>query len=85
MILLSITGLFRTVLIILGVLFLLRLMGKVMQARKNVAAQDLMKREESAAQKLKAEAQRNFGKTTISKSDSNNSNAEFTDYEEVKE
>lgn len=85
MILLSITGLFRTVFIVLGVLFLLRIIGKFMQANRNVAAQDQMKRDEAAAQKLKAEAQKNFGKTTISKTRSNDSDAEFIDYEEIKE
>lgn len=85
MILLSITGLFRTVLIVLGVLFLLQIVGKMMQARRNVAAQDSMKREEEAARKMKAEAHKNFGKTTISKDKSSNMDGEFTDYEEIEE
>ncbi len=85
MILLSISGLFRTVLIILGVLFLLQIIGKMMQARRNIAAEDQMKREEAAAQRLKSESKKNFGKTTISKPDSNSIKGEFTDYEEVEE
>jgi len=53
MILLSVNGLFRTVLIILGVFFLLSTLGKVALARRNMAAEDHMKKDEAAAQRSK--------------------------------
>ena len=86
MILLSISGLFRTLLIIFGVLFLLQIFGKFAQARRNIADQDQMKREEEAARKMRENSARNFGKTTISKLDKNKlSDGDFVDFEEVKE
>ena len=61
----------------------MQIIGKMMQARRNIADQDQMKREENAAEKLKAESKRNFGKTTISKPEKTDFNGDFTDYEEV--
>lgn len=84
MILLSIVGLFRTLLIVLGVLFLLQILGKMAQARRNIAEQENMKRENDRNRKTVDEAKRNYGKTTISKIDKNTiSEDDFTDYEEV--
>ncbi|MFT4602643.1 MAG: hypothetical protein ACI857_002830 [Arenicella sp.] len=86
MILLSITGLFKTGLIILGVMFLLRAIGKVSQVRRNVADQDRMKREEANAKSTVDAAKKNYGKTTISKVDSKNiSDNDYTDFEEISE
>jgi uncharacterized membrane protein len=84
MILLSLWGLLRTLLIILGVLFLLQIIGKTAQARRNVADQDRMRREDEANRKQTEQAKRNYGKTTISKIDKSKINDdEFTDFEEV--
>ena len=85
MILLSVTGLFKMLLIILGVIFLLRIIGKLAQARRNVADQDKMLRDEAAARKLKEESRKNLGKTTISKVDGRINDTEFTDFEEIKD
>lgn len=82
MILLSITGLFRMLLIILGVLFLLSLLGKVAQGRRNAAEQNRMREEEEANRRMVEKAKKNYGKTTISSSDQN-TDSEFTDFEEV--
>ena len=84
MILLSLTGVFRTLLIIFGVIFLLQIIGKTAQARRNVAEQQKMKQEERRSQQQTEEAKRNFGRTTISKIDKNKINDnDYTDYEEV--
>ncbi|MBD3637639.1 MAG: hypothetical protein HUJ25_09820 [Crocinitomicaceae bacterium] len=84
MILLSITGLFRTVLIIFGVLFLLSLLGKVAQARRNMADEKRMRQEDERARNLKDQVRQNYGKTTISKIDKKNiPDSEYTDFEEV--
>ena len=85
MILLSVTGLFKMLLIILGVIFLLRIIGKLAQARRNVADQDRMLRDEAAARKLKEESRKNLGTTTISKVDGRINDTEFTDFEEIKD
>ncbi|MCB9223368.1 MAG: hypothetical protein R2780_11615 [Crocinitomicaceae bacterium] len=84
MIILSLTGLIRTLLIILGVLFLLQILGKMAQARRNIADQEQMKREHQASQKMANDAKQNYGKTTISKIDKNQiSDTEYADYEEI--
>jgi hypothetical protein len=84
MFLLSITGVFKIVLIILGVMFLLKIVGNVSQARRNIADQDRMKREEAAAKQTVESAKQNYGKTTISKVDSKSiKDGDYTDFEEV--
>lgn len=84
MILLSLTGLVRTLLIIAGVIFLLQIIGKTAQARRNIADEQRMKKENDRARKMKEDAQRNFGKTSISKVDKKKiSDSEYTDFEEV--
>lgn len=85
MILLSITGLFRTILIILGVIFLMSLLGKMAQARRNIADEKRMRQEEEESRKMVEKAKKEYGKTTIASNDSNHSDGDFTDYEEVTE
>ena len=86
MILLSIVGLFRTVLIILGVFFLLRILGKMAQARRNIAEDQRIKRESEEAKKVKLDAEKNYGKTSISKINPDTvDDNDYTDFEEVKE
>ena len=84
MILLSVTGLFRTVLIILGVIFLLRLLGKMAQARRNIAEEKQMRHEEDINRKMVQNARENYGKTSISKLEKGSvSDSDYTDFEEV--
>ena len=86
MILLSIVGLVRTLFIILGVILLLRLIGKVMIARRTVQDQNDLKEKERAQFAAKERAKRNFGKTTLSKIDKDQLKSEdFTDFEEIKD
>jgi hypothetical protein len=66
------------------VLFLLQIIGKTAQARRNMADQDRMKREDEKSRRTAQDAKQNFGKTTISKIDKNEiSDDAYTDYEEV--
>ncbi len=61
----SFTGVIRTILIIVGVIVLLRFIGQMMNARRNMAEQDEMNRQ---AQKLQAERDmkaKNLGKTSV--------------------
>lgn len=83
----SITGLFKTILIILGAFALLRFLGQVMMAKRNMEEERRLNRnkrnfEEERAQKLK-----NFGKISILSGNRRNSkvssDAEDIDYEEV--
>lgn len=86
MILLSITGLVRTVLIILGVLVVLRIVGRMMVAQRNVEEEKEHLRKKEESDRMVTNAKQNFGKTTISQIDKKSADqAGYTDFEEVKE
>lgn len=61
----SFTGVIRTILIIVGVIVLLRFLGQLMNAKRNMAEQEAMNQQ---ARKLQAERNlkaKNLGKTSI--------------------
>lgn len=85
MTLLAITTVFRTVLIILGVFVVLRVIGQMMIAKRNLEEEKNLIKKQREQEQMVAEAKRNFGKTTISQIDKKSANdAEYTDFEEVK-
>lgn len=79
-IILSITGVFKTLLILIGVFVLLRFIGQLMIARRNIAEQNELNRQRMQYEKQKQFVEQNKGKISISKS---SSKAEDTDYEIV--
>lgn len=84
MVLLSVTGLFKTLLIIVGVFVLLRFFGRVMVAKRNMEEHRKTKKAERESEEMIAEARRNHGRTTISKiGKSKLDKGEYTDYEEI--
>ena len=84
MVLLSITGLFRMVLIILGVFFLLKLIGQLMVARRNVEEERHFQQDRASREAELHESRKNFGKTTVTKIGKDKpDDSEFTDYEEI--
>lgn len=83
MILLSITGLFRTILIIIGVMVVLRVIGKMMIAKRNLEEEKELLREQRKSEKMVADAKQNYGKTSVTKIDSKDQ-GEFVDFEEIK-
>jgi hypothetical protein len=86
MILLSITGVFRTLLIILGVLVVLRVVGRMMVAQRNAEEEKEHLRKQRESEKMVANAKQNFGKTVISHVDKKKADdAGYTDFEEVRE
>lgn len=85
MTLLAITTVFRTVLIILGVFVVLRVIGQMMIAKRNLEEEKNLIKKQREQEQMATEAKRNFGKTTISQIDKKSANdAEYTDFEEVK-
>ena len=82
----SVTGFFKTVLIVIGVLVALRFLGRVMIAKRNLDEErDLLKREREF-EKEKAEKLKNFGKVAVvgkSKGKSSPGKTEDVDFEEV--
>lgn len=79
----SVTGLFRTILIIIGVIFLLRLLGRVMTSKREMDKENSRRREEKAFDQERKNKLKNFGKTTLSKPPKSSSKEDFVDYEEV--
>lgn len=80
-IILSVTGVFKTVLILLGVFVLLRFIGQLMIARRNLAENEQLKRQDEALTKARRFVEKNSGKTTIIPPKSRA--AEDVDFEEV--
>jgi hypothetical protein len=84
----SITGLFKTILIILGAFVLLRFIGQLMMAKRNMEEERRLNRSKRDFEQERERKLRNFGKTTILKADPKRSarypEAEDTDFEEIK-
>ena len=71
---------FRTVLIIIGVLVILRFVGKLMNAKRNISDQEKYNSTKEAYEREKKETQQNIGKVSILRG---RKEAEDVDYEEV--
>ncbi|MDX1446412.1 hypothetical protein [Lishizhenia sp.] len=70
----------RTVLIIIAVLVIVRFIGKLMNAKRNISEQERFNKQKEAYRREKEETQRNIGKVSIFKG---RKEAEDVDYEEV--
>lgn len=82
----SIVGVFRMVLIILGVIILLRIIGQFMIAKRRMDEQSDLKKRKTEEEKERARHLKNKGKISIKKvSKDDFKDDDFTDYEEIKE
>ena len=79
----SIPGLFRTIIIIVGVLVLLRFIGQLMNAKRNMDTERRMNEDKRKAEKEKKEKNRNLGKTNVLKENRSGQNVEDVDFDEV--
>lgn len=77
----SITGLFRTLLILIGVFVLLRFLGQLMNAKRNMDEERKLAMKDRKFQKEKERKKVQLGKTSIIKKAPQS--AEDVDYEEV--
>jgi uncharacterized membrane protein len=79
-------GFFRTILIIVGVIVVMRFIGRLMIAKRNIEEHERLNKAKKAQDQMREKARRNFGKTTISKlGKSKYNDGDFVDYEEIKE
>ncbi len=78
----SISGLFKTILMIFGALVLLRFLGRVMIAKRNLDEERADLAREKEFVKERNEKMKNFGKVSVSKS-SPKGDVQDVDYEEV--
>ncbi|MFK7784298.1 MAG: hypothetical protein AB8B56_04230 [Crocinitomicaceae bacterium] len=82
----SFTGLIRTVLIIIGVFVLLRFIGQLMNARRNMAEEQQMKDQAEKLRKARKKSAKNLGKTTVIKNGrSRSGDVEDVDFEEIED
>ncbi len=82
----SFTGLFRTVLIIIGVFVVVRFLGQLMNTKRNLSEQEQMKSQDEELKSERERMARNFGKTTIIDKGRNTSgDVEDVDFEEIKD
>ena len=80
----SFPSLIRTILILIGVFVVIRFLGQMMNAKRNMAEQESMKEREENLRKAREQTARNLGKTTILKNGKRNSgDIEDVDFEEI--
>lgn len=80
---LSITGLFRTLLILIGAFVLLRFLGQLMNAKRNMEAERRANEQDRLFAKEKAQKQKKMGKTEILKSNQPKGSVQDVDFEEI--
>jgi hypothetical protein len=79
----SITGVVRTILIIIGVLVVLRFIGQLMQAKKNMEEERALNERDRKLRNEKERKRNNLGKTNLL-SREDRVDAEDVDFKEVK-
>lgn len=78
----SFTGLIRTLLIIVGVFVVLRFLGQLMNAKRNMEEERKMNEQARKLNKEKENKQKNLGKTSVLEG-KGPSDVEDVDYEEL--
>ncbi len=78
----SVTGLFRTILIIIGVFVLLRFLGQLMNAKRNMEEERALNERQRRQEEEKRQTSQNLGKTRILKNPGSEQ-AEDVDFEEI--
>lgn len=79
----SITGVVRTILIIIGVLVVLRFIGQLMQAKKNMEEERALNERDRKLRNEKERKRNNLGQTNLLRKD-DRVDAEDVDFKEVK-
>lgn len=83
MMILSISGLFKTILLIIGAFVLLRFIGQLMIAKRNIDEEKRLNDLQNKIRKQKEFVERNTGKINISKNTSSKDESSFVEYEEI--
>jgi hypothetical protein len=86
----SITGVFRTILIVVGAIVVLRFLGQLMIAKRNMEEERNHSQRQRMAEKERKDKLKNFGKTNIiggsagqKNRSAKQSNVEDVDFEEI--
>jgi len=78
----SISGVLKTILMLLGAMVVLKYLGQLLVAKRNIAEQSRFREEQDKIQKQKAHFERNKGKISILRNVRPH-NVKDVDYEEV--
>ncbi len=84
----GITNAFRTILFVIGAIVLLRFIGQLMNAKRNMDAERRMSKQQREYQDERNQKLKNFGKVNVfarnpKKTNKPNGNVEDVDFEEV--
>ena len=79
----SVTGLFRTLLIIVGAILLLRFLGQFMNVKRNMEEERDMNAQNRKFNEEKVKSKSNLGKTKILNRKGSGIDAEDVDFEEI--
>ena len=79
----SLPGLFRTLLIIVAIVFLVRFIGQFMIAKRNMDVEREMNSTRRQFQEQKKKASQDLGKTNILKKSARKNDVEDIDFEEI--
>ena len=79
----SVTGLVRTLLIIIGVFVLLRFLGQLINAKRNMEEERKLNAQQRKFNQEKERKRKNLGKTSILKRIQDSDNIEDVDHEEM--
>ena len=79
----SVTGLFRTLLIVVGAILLVRFIGQFMNAKKNMDEEREMNAQNQKFKEDKEKSTCNLGKTEILNKKGGSLDAEDVDFEEI--
>ena len=75
---------FKNIIFIFGIILLMRFIGKMMSARRNINEQTKHKQGQADMYIEKEKAKRNFGRTTVEKIDKQTeTDSNFSDFEEI--
>jgi hypothetical protein len=78
----SVSGVLKTILMLLGAMVVLKYLGQLLVAKRNIAEQSRFREEQDKIQKQKAHFERNKGKISILRN-VRPQNVKDVDYEEV--
>ncbi len=79
----SVSGVFKTILMLLGAMVVLKYLGQLLVAKRNIAEQTKFREDQDKIQKQKAHFERNKGKISILRNVKPD-NVKDVDYEEIK-
>ena len=79
----SASGVLKTILMLLGAMVVLKYLGQLLVAKRNIAEQNKFREEQDKIQKQKAHFERNKGKISILRNVKPD-NVKDVDYEEIK-